>query len=332
MHTTPNDRSLRRLPHRTFAIGVLAISLFTILSNQEVVAQIPQGSNRILVIGHRGARGERPENTIPGFNYAIEHGVDGIEFDLQMTKDGVIVVSHDPVLYAPVCHGPKGEGVIHEMTLAEVKAWDCGSVKNPAMPHQVPVPGTKVPTFDEVLDLAPKGNFIFVVEAKIVEKRMSEEEARTWLTQSGMKIPESQTQSLLRILTMPGPEMVPLPREWAEAILKKIQEHHLENRVVFLSLDPRTVKAMHEIAPNLRLCAGGSSIDITQIKEQGASAVVTGVNVLTPDNVKAAHEAGIMILPFSTSSDEWQRLIALGVDGIATDEPTQLLKFLHRAN
>jgi glycerophosphoryl diester phosphodiesterase len=294
-------------------------------------AQVAKDPSKISVIGHRGARGARPENTIPAFTYAIEHGVNGVEFDLQMTKDGVIVVSHDPVLYAPVCHGPKERGVIHEMTLAEVKEWDCGSVKNPQMPNQVPVPDAKVPTFDEVLDLASKGNFIFIAEAKIVEKRMSEEEARTWLKQSGMHLPEGQMNSIIQILTMPGPEMVPPPDQWAAAILERIRAHHLESRVVFLSLDPRTVTAMHKIAPpDLRLMAGGP-LDIEKIKAQGASEIVTGVNVLTPENVKAAQAAGIKLVPFSTRKEEWQHLVDLGVDRIITDDPIDLMEFLHKS-
>jgi glycerophosphoryl diester phosphodiesterase len=310
-------------------VAILAM-LATFRPGASVSAQVATNPSKISVVGHRGARGERPENTIPAFTYAIEHGVDGVEFDLQMTKDGVIVVSHDPVLYAPVCHGPKERGVIHEMTLAEVKQWDCGSVKNPQTPHQVPVPGAKVPTFDELLDLAPKGNFIFYTEAKIVEKRMTEDEAKAWLTRSGMHMSETQINSVIQILTMPGPEMVPPPDQWAAAILAKIRAHHLENRVVFLSLDPRTVTAMHKIAPDLTLAAGGA-VDIDAIKAQGATEIVTGVNLLTPESVKSAHAAGIKLVPYSTSKEEWQHLVDLGVDRIITDDPIDLMEFLHKS-
>src|SRR5262249_11398854 len=87
---------------------------------------------RIEVQGHRGARARRPENTIPAFRYAIDAGVDVLELDMNVTKDGVLVVSHDPALQPPVCNGPQPKANIHELTLAEVKKWDCGRVQNPA--------------------------------------------------------------------------------------------------------------------------------------------------------------------------------------------------------
>src|SRR5256885_17044095 len=61
----------------------------------------------IQVHGHRGARAMRPENTLPAFEYAIGVGVDVLELDMAVTKDNVVVVSHDPLLHEPGCTGPK---------------------------------------------------------------------------------------------------------------------------------------------------------------------------------------------------------------------------------
>ena len=55
-----------------------------------------QAASSILVHGHRGARAVRPENTLPAFEYAIQAGVDVLELDVAVTKDNVLVVSHDP--------------------------------------------------------------------------------------------------------------------------------------------------------------------------------------------------------------------------------------------
>src|SRR5690242_4313927 len=111
-------------------------------------------SQTIQVHGHRGARAMRPENTIPAFEYAIEQGVDALELDMAVTRDNVIVVSHDPELRPPVCTGPRERVAIHELTLAEVREWDCGAKQNPLFAQQQPVPGTKMPTLDEVFALA----------------------------------------------------------------------------------------------------------------------------------------------------------------------------------
>src|SRR3954471_10291691 len=86
---------------------------------------------RIQVHGHRGARAMRPENTLPAFEYAIAQNVDALELDMAVTKDGVIVVSHDPELREPVCTGPRNQVPIHSMTLEEVRQWDCGAKQNP---------------------------------------------------------------------------------------------------------------------------------------------------------------------------------------------------------
>ena len=68
---------------------------------------------KILVHGHRGARAMRPENTLPAFEYAIGIGVDVLELDMAVTKDNVVVVSHDPYLEPPVCSGPAPKAMIH---------------------------------------------------------------------------------------------------------------------------------------------------------------------------------------------------------------------------
>ena len=64
-----------------------------------------------------------------------------------VTKDGVIVISHDPILEPPVCTGPQPRAVIHQLTLTEVRQWDCGAVQNPRFATQHPVPGTRMPNF-----------------------------------------------------------------------------------------------------------------------------------------------------------------------------------------
>src|ERR1700704_2367882 len=94
---------------------------------------------RILVHGHRGARARRPENTLPAFRYAIERGVDVLELDVAVTKDNVAVVSHDPLINATLCSGPKTGIPIHTLTRAELNEYDCGAKQNPAFATQVPV-------------------------------------------------------------------------------------------------------------------------------------------------------------------------------------------------
>ncbi|MEE2678745.1 MAG: glycerophosphodiester phosphodiesterase [Myxococcota bacterium] len=87
-----------------------------------------------LVIAHRGASAERPENTLPAYALAVEQRADMIEIDLHRTRDEAIVVVHDEDL-----RGLGGAGAIEDALLADVKALDAGD-------------GAEVPTLDEVLD------------------------------------------------------------------------------------------------------------------------------------------------------------------------------------
>jgi glycerophosphoryl diester phosphodiesterase len=97
----------------------------------------------MLMIGHRGARFEAPENTVPGFHYAIDLGVSAVEFDIRMTKDGQLVVIHD----ATVDRTTNGEGDVSSFTLAELQALDARATF-PEWPEPC-----VVPTFGEVLDV-----------------------------------------------------------------------------------------------------------------------------------------------------------------------------------
>ncbi len=168
---------------------------------------------RILVHGHRGARALRPENTLPAFEYAIAQGVDVLELDMAVTKDNVLVVSHDPILHPPVCSGPQPEVAIHTLTLAEVKEWDCGKIQNPGFPRQQTMPGTRMPTLEEVFALAPKGSFKFNIETKIFADH---------------------------------PELTPPPDEFVKLVLASIRKHHLESRIILQSFDFRTLHAMRK--------------------------------------------------------------------------------------
>lgn len=256
-------------------------------------------AQNIVVHGHRGARAMRPENTLPAFEYAIAQGVDALELDLAVTKDGVLVVSHDPEMRAPVCTGPRDRVAIHELTVAEVKQWDCGAKQNPLFPTQQIVPGTKMPTFDEVLALAPKGKFLFNAETKIFLQR---------------------------------PELSVQPDEFAKLVLAAIRKHHVESRVVLQSFDFRTLHAMKKIAPEIRLCAlyTGAARDFVEIgREAGAQIVAPEYKLVTPEQVKAAHAAGFEVLPWTPNkAEDWGRLVDAGVDGIISDDPAALIAFL----
>jgi glycerophosphoryl diester phosphodiesterase len=256
-------------------------------------------SPKIQVHGHRGARALRPENTMPAFEYAISQGVDVLELDMGVTKDGVVVVSHDSVLKPPICSGPRPEARIYELTLAEVKQWDCGATRNPLFERQQTMPGARIPALDEVFGLAAKGSFLFNIETKITPQE---------------------------------PDLAPPPAEFVRLVLAEIRKHHLESRVILQSFDFRTLHEMKRLAPEIKLSAlyEGSPRDFVSIaKEAGADIVSPDFHLVTPERVRAAHDAKIQVIPWTVNTPaDWLRMLASQVDGIITDDPAALIKWL----
>lgn len=258
-----------------------------------------RAANRIQVHGHRGARAIYPENTLPAFEYAIEQGVDVLELDLSVTRDGFLVVSHDPVLRAPICTGPRDEAVIHELTLAEVREWDCGAVQNPRFATQQTVAGTRMPTLDQVFALAGRGSFRFNIETK--------------------SFPDM-------------PELTPPPEEFARLVWERIQAHDLAGRVLVQSFDFRTLDAMRALAPEIELAAlyQGPPRDFVEIAQEAGAGIVSPMyQLVTPGQVAAAHAAGLQVVPWTPDAPEaWDALVAAGVDAIITDDPAGLIAHL----
>jgi glycerophosphoryl diester phosphodiesterase len=257
---------------------------------------------RILVHGHRGARARRPENTIPAFEYAIAHGVDALEMDMAVTKDNVIVISHDPILEPPVCSGPSAKAVIRQLTLAEVRQWDCGAVRNPRFETQQTVPGTRIPTLDDVFQLASRGTFDYNIETK--------------------SFPDH-------------PEYTPSPEEFSRIVLEKIRHYHLEKRIILQSFDFRTLIAMRKLAPEVRLSAliENDARDFTAVSAAAANAEIVSpeFHLAMPEKVAAAHRAGLQIVPWTANTPaDWDKLIAAKVDAIISDDPAELIAYLKR--
>ncbi len=258
------------------------------------------GSNdrRILVHGHRGARALRPENTIPAFKYAIAQGVDFLELDVAVTKDNVAVVSHDPMINPDICSGPKTGIPIHTLTLAQLNEYDCGAKQNPGFKTQVPVPGTHIPTLDEVLALS-RGNTVgFNVETKIFADR---------------------------------PELTPGPEEFTGMILDLVRKHGLQKRVILQSFDPRTLLVMKKLDPAIpRSALFETDRKWPEVAQEFEATILSPLYTLvTKERVSWAHSAGLQVAPWTVDKpDDWPKLADAGVDAIITDDPASLIAWL----
>jgi glycerophosphoryl diester phosphodiesterase len=254
---------------------------------------------RPAVHGHRGARALFPENTIPGFLHAIDAGADFIELDVLATADDVLVVCHDPVLRRRVFSGPPGPRKIREMTLAQLRRWDCGSRANRRFPRQKAVPGARIPTLDEVLDLAALGRFGFNIELKSFARR---------------------------------PSLGAPPELLAALAVKRIEGRGLASRVMVQSFDFRALAEVGRLAPEIRLsalCPLGARSLVSIGASAGTRIVGPYHRLVTPRRVGAAHRAGLSVIPWTVNRPRaWERLIRADVDGIITDDPGALICYL----
>jgi glycerophosphoryl diester phosphodiesterase len=283
--------------------------------------------------GHRGARGLLPENTLPAFARALTIGVTTLELDCAITRDGVVVVSHDSTLNSQITRGLDGQWIkradlpIAAFTFDELQQFDVGRI-DPAsdyakrFAHQRPVDGTRMPRLDDVFALARKaGNDIvrFNIETKISPLH---------------------------------PKRTVAPDAFAGALISVIQINKLETRAVMQSFDWRTLAAVQRAAPHIKtayLSAQQPFMD-NILAAESASPWNAGLHVsrfngslprmvqaaggaiwspccsdLDAARVNEAHALGLTVVVWTVNTEaDMLRMMALGVDGIISDYPDRL--------
>ncbi len=296
---------------RTWDVGRWAVGLWLALGFLFGAAALAE---RIEVEGHRGARSRLPENTLPAMEYALELGVDVLEMDLAVTKDRVLVLSHDPHINPVICLDPAGKKIegeqgslIFSLTLSEVKKYDCGSLKNPRFPDQKPMPGTKIPTLDEVLDL--------VANSK-----------RPWARKVRFNI-ETKIQP-------EHPDWTTTPEEFASLLVSALKKRKLLDRAVIQSFDYRTLEAARKIEPQVRIAAlsENSKEDlVATVRRLKAEILSPYKELVTPELVKTLRSMKVEVVPWTANTPaEWEKLVAAGVPRIITDDPEPLIEFLKK--
>lgn len=290
------------------------------------------------VQAHRGARSSRPENTLPAFETALDLGVDSIETDLHLTRDGVVVVFHDDAISARLCRPQPGEVLprgpqarLHNLTLAQLRTCTADAILT-THPRQAIPPSPvaqaflsarglslyMIPTLGDLLD------FLTAYEGQAGHQAgktpEQQEKARRTRLDLELKGDPWQTDQ-----TLPGV----LERETAAAI----GQAGWVKRVCIRSFDHRRVWAFREIEPALRtglLLAGTRVIDSVQLTRAAqAQEIYPDYQQVDASLVRAVREAGLSILPWTVNDpDAWERLADWGVDGITTDFPGELLAWL----
>lgn len=288
--------------------------------------------------GHRGARGLAPENTLPSFERALALGVTTLELDIAVTKDGVLVISHDPVLNPDLARDTSGSylerrgPVIHSITWAQLQTYDVGRIKPGTeyarqFPDQQPADGTRIPRLKDLFDLVKRSGddtVRFAIETK---------------------------------LSPNAPSETPAPEPFARAVVDEIRKAGMAGRSQILSFDWRTLQVVQMIAPEIptvyltiqrrfdNIAAGrpeGSpwtagfqyrdygSIP-KMIKAAGGRYWSVYFGDLEPSLVKEAQSLGLKVLAWTVNDPAvMARMLDYGVDGLITDRPDVARSVLDR--
>ncbi|GAA4223872.1 glycerophosphoryl diester phosphodiesterase [Streptosporangium album] len=279
--------------------------------------------------GHRGARGLRPENTLPGFAHALELGVDALELDVALTADRRLVLTHDLTVSAvtsadtrPVRHGdplfPYVGRPVGELTLAQLRTLECG-IRLPRHPEdrfagtQTPMPNTRMPTLGAVLGL---------VDAYGAD---------------GVRLHVELKSDPTR------PELSADPREFTEMVIAELDRHHRLGGAAILSFDWRILDIARSLSPATQRYAliERATMDSAWLNglrledfdgDLPAAAVAAGGTTLSPDHVlmeeelaRRAEKAELPLVPWTVNAPERAaELLDLGVAGVVTDYPDRM--------
>jgi glycerophosphoryl diester phosphodiesterase len=289
--------------------------------------------------GHRGARALAPENTLHAFALALGIGVTTLELDIAITKDDVLVISHDPALNPDITRGLDGRFLagrglpIRQLTFYEVQRHDVGRIKPGTryasqFPQQLPIDGARIPRLADLFALVRKsGNeqVRFAIETKV---------------------------------TPFNPEETVAPETFARALIAAIREDGMARRTSILSFDWRTLAVVQKEAPEIGtvyITAQQQWLDNIGAGKAEASPWTRGIQYkdhgsvpkmihvaggrtwsayfgdLDAAKVREAHALGIEVLAWTVNSArDIARVLDMGVDGIISDRPDLVREEMRR--
>ena len=285
--------------------------------------------------GHRGARGLAPENTLPAFARALAIGVTTLELDCAVTKDGVVVVSHDPAFNPDTTRGPDGKWLektgpaIWALTYKELQHYDVGRL-NPASayakrwPEQRAADGTRIPRLADLFALVKKsGNETvrFNIETKISP-----------LAPAQTTGPEDFVRSLISAVRSAGMVERTAIQSFDWRTLQVVQKEAPEIPTVYLTVEKGFMDSIQRDKPSSPWTAGfhvsryGGSMP-RMVKAAGGAVWSPYHAETTREQVKEAQALELKVVVWTVNEPaDMRRLIEWGVDGIISDYPDRLRK------
>ncbi len=267
------------------------------------------------VQAHRGGAGLMPENTISAMKNAIDLGVNTLEFDLHISQDGQVVVSHDAYFHSRYATRPDGSFVqsgepkeyLYTMPYDSIAKYDVGLKPVERWPEQVKVAEVK-PLASDLIDFA--------------ESYAKEKGVKPLGYNIEIKAREGEGEGTL------WPEY----KEFCDVCIPLLLSKNLGERLIVQCFDIRALEYMHEKWPDVILSylTDDDEPDIEEIlgnltfKPQWWS---PNYAVVTPDNVKYCHSKGIKVVPWTVDDPEdIKRIADCGVDAIISNYPDRLIE------
>ncbi len=271
-----------------------AIYAFLALTAKPRTAHAFLASDRVLVVAHRGGRGQWPENTLYAFSKAAELGVDVLETDVHSTADGVLVLMHDDT----VDRTTNGSGPIHGFTLGELRALDAGYrwSEDDGTTYPYRGQGIVVPTLQELFEAFP--NWLISVEIK-------------------QKDPPIVTD-VCRMITDYGLQQGVLVGSFDNDVVKDFRQQC--PGIATTATRPEVTRFL--ILSTLHLDASSHlTADVFFIPEKEGA-----LTVVSPRFLSAAENKGVAVYVWTVNEEaDMRRLMGMGVDGLTTDYPSRQL-------
>ena len=256
--------------------------------------------------GHRGARGILPENSLVGFQKAIDLNVNTLELDVVISKDSMVVVSHDAIMNPKICLDKNSDKItkatdynLYKMNYKDIKAFDCGSLQHPDFPNQKSTQ-THKPLLTEVIQMTTQN--------------LREKGRRVSLNIELKSSPE--TDDLYH----------PKPKVFVDLVMKTISNELIPlTKINLQSFDKRILRYTIENYPQISvayLVEEGSFYDNIQDLGKTPQIYSPHYTLVNSNDIQRAHDSGVKVIPWTVNDmNIMQDLLEMGVDGIITDYP-----------
>jgi glycerophosphoryl diester phosphodiesterase len=298
--------------------------------------------------GHRGARGLKPENTLPSFEVALDLGVTSIETDVHRTRDGVPVLTHEPRVSESVCSLNKDDGALDlaahppicMLTLTQLRC--CRADRNPDV-HRFP---RQDPSLTPLAQWFAEQGGIDPYTPPTLAELFAFVDAYAGSPGGAAGKTDAQREKAARLLFDLELKRVPFhpdcindgytgdaPALLEQEIVSAVRRANVTARTVVRSFDHRCVRYLRQMEPGL---TGAVLVAYTSPVTPSALAQAADARFYCPSfefldsaQVREAHAARVKVLPWTINEpNDWNKLVEWGVDGITTDYPDSLAAWL----